>query len=181
MTILYLVLGLLVLSLVPMVWIAARTYRRHRAARVVTCPKSGTLAVVQVDAGRAARTSAFGDNELGLESCSRWPEHQACGQACLTDIEAAPAGCAMKETLDAWYRGSDCGLCGRRIGEVRWTEGMPALLSPEGKTVEWDAVTAEALPRVLATHRRLCWSCRLESKFGRRPGTGQTAGASRTS
>jgi hypothetical protein len=176
MTILYIVLGLLVLSLVPLAWIAVRTYRRYKASRVVTCPESGTLAAVQVDAGRAARAGAFGDSELRLESCSRWPEHKGCGEACLADIEAAPADCAMRERLDAWYRGSQCALCGRRITEIRWTEAMPALLSPEGRVVEWEAVRADALPRFLETHRRLCWSCRVDESFRRRPPGAQPAG-----
>jgi hypothetical protein len=180
-TILYIVLGLLVLSVVPLAWIAARVYRRHREARVVECPETGTFAAVQVDAGRAARAGAFGDDALRVESCSRWPEHKGCGEACLAAIEAAPDECSVRASLDAWYRGSQCGLCGRRIGEVKWTESMPALLSPEGKVVEWEQVAPEALPGTLTTHRPLCWSCRVDENFRRRPGTGQRAGAPHSS
>jgi hypothetical protein len=179
-TILYIVLVLLVLSAVPLAWIALRAYRRHQTPRVVECPETGTLAAVQVDAGRAARSAAFGDDALRIESCSRWGEHKGCGEACLAAIEAAPEECSVRASLDQWYRGSDCGICGRRITEVKWTESLPALLSPEGKIVEWEQVTPDALPGVLATHRRLCWSCRVDENFRRRPVAGPTAGTHRT-
>jgi hypothetical protein len=94
-----------------------------------------------------------------LASCSRWPERNACGQKCLSQIEAAPVECVVRTMLADWYQRAACGLCGREIGQVHWVDYKPALLTPDRRTVEWEDVPPENLALVLATHQRVCWRC----------------------
>jgi hypothetical protein len=159
MTVWLLFLVLFALSFLPMLWLGARTYFRYRGTRVVTCPETGMPAAVRVDGGRAAGSASIGELEVRLSACSRWPERNGCGQACLSQIEAAPADCVVRTMLVQWYQGADCAICGREIGEVHWVEYEPALLTPGRKTVEWEDVTAENLAEVLATCQRVCWRC----------------------
>jgi hypothetical protein len=82
---------LLVLSLIPMLWLAGRAYFKYRGTRLVTCPETDSPAAVRVGAGRIMASSSIGEPDLRLGSCSRWPERRLCGQPCLSQIEAAPA------------------------------------------------------------------------------------------
>ncbi len=156
---------LLLLSLGPMAWVALRAYRRFRGTRVITCPETGCAAAVEVDEKHAAATSAVGETELRLSSCSRWPEREGCGQECLSQIEASPEGCLVRNMLVEWYRGSDCAFCRKEIPEIHWSDHKPALRTPEGRTIEWSDVRPEDLPRVLATHERVCWNCHIAQTF----------------
>jgi hypothetical protein len=89
MTILYLVLGVLVLSFVPVVFLVWRAYVRHRGSRLVTCPETHRRAAIRFDAGHAAFTTATGDTELRVKACALWPEHGRCGQECASQVETA--------------------------------------------------------------------------------------------
>jgi hypothetical protein len=142
-------------------WVAGRAYFRHRGTRVVTCPETDAPAAVGVDLLHAGVTTAIGEPELRIASCSGWPERQTCGQPCLSQIEAAPAECVVRTMLVDWYEGSHCAICGKAIGKIHWVEHKPALMTPGRETVEWNAVTPEELPRVLATHQRVCWTCHI--------------------
>jgi hypothetical protein len=153
-----LVVGALVLACTPIIWMALRAYFKHRGTRVITCPETGRPAAVEVDGIHVAASTAIGEPDLRLASCSQWPE-QGCGQACLAELGAAPDECLVRMKVVEWYRGFGCSLCGRQIGEIPWGEHKPALLTVDGRTVEWDAVPPETLPQVLATHRRVCWNC----------------------
>jgi hypothetical protein len=53
----------------------------------VTCPENHEPAEIRIDAGEAAATAAFGHPELRVSHCSRWPEHQQCGQECLGEVK----------------------------------------------------------------------------------------------
>ena len=93
MTVLYLVLGVLVLSFVPVAVLTIRALLRHRRPRVVTCPETRHHAEVRLDAGHAAFTTATGQPELRVHSCTQWPERAGCGQECVSQVEtAAPNG-----------------------------------------------------------------------------------------
>jgi hypothetical protein len=50
---------------------------------------------------------------------------------------------------------------------VHWFNHRPALLSPEGVTREWQQVSPEKLPDVLATHKPVCWNCHICETFRR--------------
>ena len=102
--------GLFLLSLIPVAWVALRAYRRFRGTRVITCPETGCAAAVEVDKGHAAATYAIGEPDLRLTSCSRWPEREGCGQECLSQIEASPEGCLVRNMLIEWYQGLDLRL-----------------------------------------------------------------------
>jgi hypothetical protein len=169
MSAIFLIVGILfVLSLIPLVLFGARMHMRHRGTRVVTCPETQGPAAVKLDVGHAVRSGAAGDIELRMRSCSRWPERRECGQKCLDELSSAPAECLVKTTLVEWYRGSTCALCGKDIGELHWVEHRPALMTPGRETVEWNSVTPEALPRVLATHQRVCWKCHVANSLRER-------------
>lgn len=165
MTILNLVLIVLLLSFIPITFLAVRTYMKYRGTRVITCPETKMPAAVRVDKGHAAATTATGEPELRLESCSRWPEKEHCGQECLSQIAASPEECLVRNMLVRWYEAASCALCGKKIGKILWSEHKPALLTPDRKTIEWDDVAPETLPTVLATHQRVCWNCHIANTF----------------
>ena len=149
---------------VPLV---ARTYLTYRGKRVITCPETRKPAAVEVDAKHAALTSAFSHPELQLRSCSRWPERGDCGQECLLQVEIGPADCLVSNILTSWYQGKHCSWCGRAFDEIHWSDHKPALLGPDGKTVEWRDVAPETVPDVLATHFPVCWDCHITGSFCR--------------
>jgi len=157
--------ALFLLSLIPVGWISLRAYRKFRGTRVITCPETGRAAAVEVDRKHAAATAAVGETELRLTSCSRWPEREGCGQDCLTQIEESPEGCLVRNMLTEWYRGSTCAFCRKEIPEIHWSDHKPALLTPDRKTLEWHEVRPEDLPRVFATHQRVCWNCHIAQSF----------------
>jgi hypothetical protein len=89
MVLLYVVLGVLVLSFIPVTVLTIRAFGRYRGRRMVTCPETKHSAAIEVDAGHAAFTTATGQRELRVEKCGRWPEHAKCDQGCLAQIETA--------------------------------------------------------------------------------------------
>ncbi len=145
--------------------LAVRTYRRYRGTRLVTCPETSEPAAVSVDATHAALTAAFGGKELRLTTCSRWPERKGCGQECIRQIETASEGCLVREVARVWYAGKRCVLCRKSAGEIRWLEHPLALMAPDGSTTFWKNIPAEDLPRVLASHRPVCWNCHIAESF----------------
>jgi hypothetical protein len=36
---------------------------------------------------------------------------------------------------------------------------MPALLDDDGHTIAWDSIPLQQLPRLVSTHRAVCWDC----------------------
>lgn len=165
---LFLIIGIaFVLSCVPALLLFVRSYWRFRGKRVITCPETKASAAVELDAAHAAATATFGFGEpdFRLQSCSRWPQRQGCGQECLAEIEAAPEECLVKRKLTAWYEGSSCVLCGRELGKIQWYDREPALMSPQKKSVGWEEIPPEQLPQVLATHFPLCFDCHVTESF----------------
>ena len=73
-------------ALYVVVPVVADTYSRFRHSRTVTCPDTQAPAEIDIDAGQAAASSAFGKPELRVKRCSRWPEHEECGQECLGEV-----------------------------------------------------------------------------------------------
>ncbi|MBI3015125.1 MAG: hypothetical protein HYY65_08730 [Candidatus Tectomicrobia bacterium] len=66
--------------LVPVV---IEVFLRFRARRMLRCPQTGTDAEVQLDARKAALTSAFGPEKTQVQDCSLWPEKEGCQQDCV--------------------------------------------------------------------------------------------------
>ncbi len=140
-------------------------YFKYRGTRVITCPENHQTAAVEVDALHAATTAVAHNPDLRLRECSRWPEHQDCGQECLSQISAAPEDCLVRNILSRWYHGKSCIYCNKDLGEINWTEYRPALMSPEGKTVEWFEIAPENVFNVLDTHKPVCFSCHVAERF----------------
>ncbi|HXH38106.1 MAG TPA: hypothetical protein VNN08_05735 [Thermoanaerobaculia bacterium] len=140
----------------------------YRGRRIVTCPETQQPAGVELDAWLAARRRGIEDEPaLRLESCSRWPEHEDCCQACVAQIEASPEGTLMRNILVAWLRGKSCAFCGQMIDVVAWHDEMPALRSPDGSLREWEGIAAADLPAMLATDQAVCSNCLLTESFRR--------------
>ncbi len=152
------------LLVVLLVWFGrafGRDYLKYRGDRVITCPENQRPAGVRVDARHVLLTGLEGKPDLRLQSCSRWPERQDCGQACLTQIEASPEDCLVRHILTEWYRDKTCALCGKPIGEINWADHKPALLTADSRTVQWRDVPPQDVPEVLASHRPVCWNCHI--------------------
>src|SRR6476646_4234667 len=98
-----------------LVFQVVRAWLQMRGPRLVTCPETHAPAVVEVDLGHVALTSAAGLRQLRLRDCSRWPEKSHCGQACLAEIEEAPNDCLVREVVRRWFDGKACTFCGRPL------------------------------------------------------------------
>ncbi|MEO7836680.1 MAG: hypothetical protein ABIS21_03435 [Acidimicrobiales bacterium] len=72
------------------VWHVARTILALRGTRLVTCPETGGPVAVDLDLRYSAVPSFLGRRHFRVKNCTRWPERAACGQTCLSDLEAAP-------------------------------------------------------------------------------------------
>ena len=159
---LYVVLGLGVAFLLFRFSVAVRTYFRLKGKMLVTCPQTSQPAVVNLDVERAAGQSVLGQRRLRLDECSRWPEHQGCGQGCLSQIEGAPENCLVRTIVARWYAGKACAYCGKPIQGIDWPGGQrPALLGPDRKPVQWDQIRPEKLPEVLAKYAPVCMNCHI--------------------
>ncbi|HWH79992.1 MAG TPA: hypothetical protein VNT76_21575 [Candidatus Binatus sp.] len=64
---------------------AREIYRQYRQRQVVVCPNNKNLAEVNLQAGRAALKSLFGEPKLLVKSCSRWPSKKGCDEACVKE------------------------------------------------------------------------------------------------
>jgi hypothetical protein len=145
----------------------AGAFLAYRGTRVVVCPESREAAAVQVDAGHAALSASRGRPQLRLELCTRWPERAGCGQECLGQIESAPEACLVRNILGFWYDGKSCVFCGRPFSVIRWHDHEPGLVRPDGAFVTWDSFRPEQVLEVLATHKPVCWDCRVAKSFRR--------------
>lgn len=165
MTLLNVFLALLLISFVPVLFLAARTYLRYRGTRLVTCPETQKCVAVKVDPHLAASTHITGGTELRLQSCTRWPERQDCGQECVAQIEASPEGCLVRHILSEWYEDRFCYFCRKGFGPIHWGDNQPALMAPDRRLFEWNQIPPETLPGVLATHQPVCWNCYVAKTF----------------
>ncbi|HEY9139610.1 MAG TPA: hypothetical protein VIN93_01895 [Bryobacteraceae bacterium] len=138
---------------------------KYKGRRVVTCPENQRPAGVTVDARHAMATGLGKPPQLRLESCSRWPEKTGCGQECLSQIEASPEGCLVRNILLTWYSGKTCHSCGMPIGEVSLAGAKPAVLRADGVSVEWNEIPAEQLQETLLAANPICFACHTARKM----------------
>ena len=61
---------------------------RFRGGFQLTCPNGARPADVQVRAGRAALSTAYGDPQLRLRRCSLQRPGEWCNEACLKGLQA---------------------------------------------------------------------------------------------
>jgi hypothetical protein len=146
---------------------ALHAYFKFRGARLISCPETGKPAAVEVDARHAAFTAPIRANGLRLKDCSRWPERKDCGQDCLRQIESSPEDCLVRTILTKWYKGKNCGVCGKTFGEITWLDHKPALMGPGKPSLEWSEIIPENIPNILTTHTPVCWDCYIAETFRR--------------
>jgi hypothetical protein len=154
---------------------AGRAWLKYRGDRVIVCPENRRPAGVALDVGHAvgyamghpADLSLWSGGALRLASCSRWPEKSGCGQQCLSQIQASPEDCLVRNILTRWYQGKSCAWCGRPFDEVQWDVRKPALLDANGASLEWTAVPADRLQETLAVARPVCFACHMANTLVR--------------
>jgi hypothetical protein len=89
-----------------------RTYAQYRGKRLLSCPRDGRPAGLEVDARHAAVTGSLGWPELRVARCSRWPTAPGCNEACLQQIEAAPKESLVQTIVSRWHRQLGAGQAG---------------------------------------------------------------------
>jgi len=67
----------------------AAVYFWFRRPRVVRCPTTRELIVVDVDSVHVLRTAVLGSPQVRVGACSHWPEHSDCDQSCLRQLDTA--------------------------------------------------------------------------------------------
>jgi hypothetical protein len=142
-----------------------RAYLRYRDSRIIICPGNGEAAIVEVDAVRAALTSALGQPDVRLQNCGRWPLHQSCGQECLVQLDVAPEECLVRGVMMRWYQSKSCVFCGKPFEQIELLDHKPALANPEGKLIEWRELDAKDLLNSLTNLKPVCWDCYIAHSF----------------
>jgi len=142
-----------------------RSSSRYRGTRIVTCPETKGPTIVEVDALHALLTSTVGPPDIRLKDCARWPIKGQCGQECLMELDVAPEKCLVSGVLMRWYGGKNCVYCNKSFPELHWVDHRPALLSPDGELLSWNAVNPDKLWNVLETHSAVCWDCYIAQSF----------------
>ena len=135
--------------------------------RVIICPETGKQAMVELDVRRAALSSLFGQTDLRLENCWRWPIKQDCGQECLLQLDMADEQCLVRSVLEKWYRDKLCAFCQRPFDQIDLIDHKPALLNPEGVTVEWKQIPVPTVMEAMANYQPVCWNCHIAQTFRR--------------
>jgi hypothetical protein len=168
MTIAYVIIAA---SIVAALYLGIRYFVRasqiFAGERVIICPETGKQAMVEVDARRAALTSLVGRTDLRLENCWRWPLKEDCGQECLLQLDVGSAECLVSSVLEKWYRDKKCAFCQQPFEKIVMIDHQPALLNPEGVTVEWGQIPISAVTEAMATYRPVCWNCHIAHSFRR--------------
>ena len=165
MTVAYIIVAALV---VAAIYFGVRYFRatgKFGGSRVIVCPETGKQAMVEVDTRRAALTSLVGKTDIRLESCWCWPLNEDCGQECLLQLDVATDDSLVRSVLSKWYRGKQCAFCERSFGDLDVIDHKPALLNPEGVTVEWSAIPISAVNEAMATYLPVCWNCHIAQTF----------------
>src|SRR5260370_33536806 len=92
-----LVVAILALAAVLVVVRLGSAWIKYRGQRVIQCPENLRPAGVVVKAAHAAATAFGKAPEWRLSQCSPWPERAGCGQECLSQIQAAPEECLVRD------------------------------------------------------------------------------------
>ncbi len=83
LTFLVVIFGIgMVYLVVPFTWYI---YRRFNYRKVVTCPETGGLTEVKVNAFWAALTAIFRKPSLRVKSCTLWPKKKGCAEGCVKE------------------------------------------------------------------------------------------------
>jgi len=155
------VLGAIAVVIVVVVWKMATAWVKYRGDLLITCPENRRPAGVKVQAGHAAATSLVNRPDMRLANCSRWPERAGCGQECLSQLQAAPENCMVRNLLVTWFAGKACAVCGRPVGEIHEIGSQPALRRADMVTVELKQIPVDQLPDTLAVSEPVCFACHM--------------------
>jgi hypothetical protein len=60
-------------------------YRRFNYRKVVSCPETGRLTEIKLNALRAALTAIFRKPSLRVKSCTLWPKKKGCAERCVKE------------------------------------------------------------------------------------------------
>ncbi len=71
---------------------AIHLYLEIREPRLVTCPETREVEIIELAAGAMAVEVIMGEPQLRIAKCSRWPMRANCGQNCLAQVERRPEG-----------------------------------------------------------------------------------------
>jgi len=168
MTIVYWMIAALVVAAIYFgIRYFVRASQKFGGERVIICPETGKQAMVEIDARHAAISSLLGQTDLRLDDCWRWPMKENCGQECLLQLDVADSNCLVRSVLEKWYRDKQCAFCERSFHQIDLTDHKPALLTPEGVTIEWKQVPVSQVAEVMQTHLPVCWNCHIAQEFRR--------------
>jgi hypothetical protein len=78
-----------------------RVYFKFRGPRLVTCPETHQVTVVEVAAKSVGVQAIWDKRCLQLSECSRWPVRENCGQECLRQIDARPTQLKFSDSCQA--------------------------------------------------------------------------------
>jgi hypothetical protein len=159
--------GLIILAVYLGIRVYVRMSQRFSGERVIVCPETQQQAMVEVDTRRAALTTLVGRTDLRLESCWRWPLREDCGQECLLQLDVASSDCLVRSVLEKWYRGKKCAFCKQPIDEIGFVDHKPALLGPDGITLEWTEVPFSSVTEAMSNDLPVCWNCHTAQTFRR--------------
>jgi len=56
----------------------------YRKRRLLRCPESGSVTLVEIGENTLLPEQAPGKPRLGVKNCQLWPERKGCGWGCLT-------------------------------------------------------------------------------------------------
>jgi hypothetical protein len=80
-------------------------YFLYRGKRLITCPETLKMEMVDVAARTVAAGCFPGWPVFRLDRCSRWLEHQDWGHYYLKQITAHPENCLVWNIVSNWYLG----------------------------------------------------------------------------
>jgi len=81
---LLMMLGILAMGMLLVVFpVVADVIARYRASKVVTCPETGELVEVRLNAHQTGWAAAFRKAVPRVKNCSLWPRKQGCGEECI--------------------------------------------------------------------------------------------------
>jgi len=167
MTFVYVMIAVMIVAAVYFgVRYFVRASQKFGGERVIICPETGKQAMVELDVRRAAVSSLFGQTDLRLENCWRWPIKQDCGQECLLQLDMDEK-CLVRSVLEKWYRDKVCAFCERPFDEIDLADHKPALLNPEGVTIEWKQVPVSVVMEAMGSCLPVCWNCHIAQTFRR--------------
>jgi hypothetical protein len=154
-------LGAVLLTGLP-VLVSVQDYYRNRGRQTVACPETGEPVEVEVDRKFALSSSLRGQEHSRLQSCSRWPEKDDCGQECLEQLEDSPEN--IDRFLTKWYEGKTCAICERALAPSDWRRSRLAVLNQQAQLFELRHMFLETLQSALQDMRPLCWNCHQEER-----------------